>query len=204
MRAELRRRGVISARGETRLPRVLAATSVLESLGRAVAVDFGFGAFLEKFENYFGALATRVLVGLMGAAVVAACLSLIGRLVGSALDLFDQSTKNRVGDAFLVLQLLAIVWAAHSGVQGFRRMRLLREERDYLLQAKKAAAESQATLQETVVHKETILRDFNDVLSSAELILDEVIRLAQDRGEFTPEQADLLLSLRNTGLEKRP
>ena len=40
-------------------------------------MDFGFGAFLEKFEQRFGNFATTILLGLIGLTVVTACMSLI-------------------------------------------------------------------------------------------------------------------------------
>ncbi len=40
-------------------------------------MDFGFGTFLDKFEQFYGKWATRFLVGLIGASIVAFCLALI-------------------------------------------------------------------------------------------------------------------------------
>ena len=50
--------------------------SLLEGIGRAM-MDFGFGAFLEKFEAHFGKRPTKVLLILIGLAIVAATTSLI-------------------------------------------------------------------------------------------------------------------------------
>lgn len=161
-------------------------------------MDFGFGAFLEKFESYFGALATRVLVGLMGAAVVAACLSLIGRLVMSTVHLFDQSTKNRAGDVFLVAQLLALLWAGYTGVESYRRVKRLRREISYLRDAETASKETRATLEDTRELRERVSNETRETLAAAEIILGDIISLAVSRGEFTQEQADLLRSLQGT------
>ena len=47
-----------------------------ETVGRFV-VDFGFASLLDKFQEHYGRLATKLLVGLIGVAVVAVCLGLI-------------------------------------------------------------------------------------------------------------------------------
>lgn len=58
---------------------LIAPAKVFEAAGRTV-MDLGFGAFLEKFEEYCGRFATRVLVIMIGMAVCLWCGNLIYKL----------------------------------------------------------------------------------------------------------------------------
>lgn len=64
-----------------------------EIIGRFV-VDFGFGSLLDKFEEYFGRVATKGLVALVGLAVVAVCLNLIWEFTYPIIDWFTGTSAG--------------------------------------------------------------------------------------------------------------
>lgn len=54
-------------------------------------MDFGFGAFLDKFEDHFGRVATKLLLIAIGIAIIAVCASIIiTNVVDPLFELFDE------------------------------------------------------------------------------------------------------------------
>lgn len=76
-----------------------------------MAVDFGFGLFLEKFEEHYGKTTTKCLVGLIGVAVFAVCCNLIW---GFLAPIVGWTTNTAEGSS-----LVWMAWRALSFVAGF-------------------------------------------------------------------------------------
>lgn len=55
----------------------MSVLTLAETFGRRFVMDLGFGAFLEKFEEYAGKGATKCLVILIGSSVALVCANLI-------------------------------------------------------------------------------------------------------------------------------
>jgi hypothetical protein len=82
-------------------------------------MDFGFAAFLEKFESYYGKRATRAVLGLMGFTIVVACGSLIwSQLLRPSIDLVRGVSESGSGRIVNWLSTLwtALIWGAGLGV----------------------------------------------------------------------------------------
>jgi len=193
----------------TRLSAPFAAPSLWERVGRKAAMDFGFGAFLEKFETYFGKTLTRLMVGLMGTAVAAACLSLIGHLAITMMHLAKPGEQNRMGELVLLFQIVVLAWGAYAAINWHLQLRRFKRERaeippvaallDKTKELHQQVVESRAELFETT---EKMHRDFEENVVASELVLDQVIAVAIAQGAITQEQAEWLLSLRDTAPEK--
>lgn len=94
-------------------------------------MDFGFGSLLDKFEDHFGRLAAKILVGLVGLAVVAVCGSLIfNNMILPAYALYEQivspDKKLQVGSAIsTTVQLIGIIYVLYFAVQFWERRKEL-------------------------------------------------------------------------------
>jgi hypothetical protein len=175
----------------TRLTAALAAPTLSERVGRTAAMDFGFGAFLEKFEEYYGKTATRVLVGAMGAAVAAACISLVGHQLISAFHLANPGKQNRMEELFLILQVVTLIWAAFGSLTLYRRLRNLRAAREMYNETKRLH-------DEIVASKAEYVQKIDDTLTAAQIVLERATQSAVRLNLISQEQVDLLLSLLDT------
>lgn len=77
--------------------------AAIEGIGRRLLVDFGFGSFLEKFEEHFGKWPIRFLLLLIGLTATLACGKLIWEIALG--PLIDAITK-----AGLVVTALKAFW----------------------------------------------------------------------------------------------
>lgn len=88
-------------------------------------MDFGFGAFLEKFEQNFGRTALRCILILMAAAAVAFCLRLIVVTVAPVFHLVRSGTlgpPEQLWDTTINLLLLVFLLAGLSTERRISRM----------------------------------------------------------------------------------
>ena len=180
---------------QTRLRIAFVAPSFLERVGRKVAMDFGFGAFLEKFEEYYGKIATRVLVGAMGLAVFSACMSLVWKLLLGIEGLSDRkhmaSTWAAIDIATTVLFLVLALGFLVYFIKIVRENRQLTTVRSLSTQAHELVDEARVMTAEIV----KIIESASDTHAAAELVLIEAAKNALARGDLTQEQVDLIRSL---------
>ena len=84
-------------------------TGSIEKLGRRLLMDFGFGAFLEKFEEHFGKRASKGLVLLIGLCVALFCGQMIWTIaLGPAVSLATQAMSR--GNVWQIL--INVAWTA--------------------------------------------------------------------------------------------
>jgi len=73
---------------------------------RGVAVDFGFGSLIEKFEERFGKRITTALLAVVGLGIFAGCVGLIaGNLIKPGIDLYNATNWPAFKD-WLITQLI--------------------------------------------------------------------------------------------------
>ncbi|TIO14917.1 MAG: hypothetical protein E5X86_22615 [Mesorhizobium sp.] len=97
----------------------LSPFEVFERIGGFV-VDFGFASLLEKFEEHYGKRAGKVLVGLIGMAVVAVCFGVIWQFISPIIGWATETAEGtsavwfvwRAASAIVALVILAAGGAA--------------------------------------------------------------------------------------------
>ncbi|HEU4960800.1 MAG TPA: hypothetical protein VFT56_10350 [Sphingomonas sp.] len=177
-----------------RLSLIRTPASTFEGVGRAV-MDFGFGAFLEKFEQSFGERATKILLMLIGAAVAATTVSVIYNLaikplIGPIYRFFG----GLDGEWTLAFSIIFVVTALSSGagmgafyssIIVIRRYRRKMEAVEAVI--KRAEDLSKRTIETGEANK---------------LLFEEMAKRALNDNLITQETVDLLQSLVDTGSEK--
>ncbi len=69
-------------------------------------MDFGFGSFLEKFQEFYGKRATKVLVGAIGISVLVFCIGLVWSTVVDPVWNWTSDTVERSSTAYLFMKFL--------------------------------------------------------------------------------------------------
>lgn len=165
-------------------------------------MDFGFAAFLEKFEDHFGRAATKILLILIGLAIVAATGSIIlSTLIRPLLTLIPVSwpsawekIANLLWNALLLGGGIAVGFMIITGLHHARAG--LRLESG-IRQAKEVLAETEALrdqVQETV-------RQAEDVVAAGDLTVDQILVAALEKNMITQDQFKTLQSLRKSELK---
>jgi len=168
-------------------------------------MDFGFAAFLEKFEDHFGRLATKVILILIGLAIVSATGSIIWSTLIRPLAALIPLPGHSAWERITSLAWTALLIGGGIGV-GFEAIVVLHNARAgrrlafNIREAKEIIAETEAFRAQIL----DTMREAEDVLATGELAIDEVISEALGRGLITQDQAETLQSLRNTVTKKRP
>jgi len=162
-------------------------------------MDFGFAAFLEKFEEHFGRTATKIILILIGLAIVSATGSIIWNTLIKPLVGLLTMPGAPAWERLTHLAWTAILMGGGIGV-GFEAIAVLHNARAgrrlaaSLRETKEILAESEE-LQKKI--KETV-RQAEDVLTTGELTVERVIAEVVERGLVTPDQAAELRSLLDT------
>jgi hypothetical protein len=158
-------------------------------------MDFGFAAFLEKFEAYYGTRATKILVALMGAAVAASCLSLMGHMIFSGRSFLSTDTRDKLGFFLIIAQLAVLIAAGFALTHAYIIMRRLKSSRgeyekaqSYLDNAKMLVAESRDIADKTRIERKTII-------AAAQLVYERAIESAKANDLITTEEVELFKSL---------
>lgn len=147
-----------------------------EGLGRRLAVDFGFGAFLEKFEEQFGRRALKALLILVSLAVAVFCCQLIWQIALGPLTIL---MANALATGTIVEALVNIFWlgvALAAGIGAASQMSAsFASWRDYkrgqvLL---RRTVELEAELSEKVPMVENLTEEASAALTAARQILEE-------------------------------
>lgn len=166
-----------------------------ERIGRAV-MDLGFGGFLEKFESHFGPGLTKALLVLIGLAIAALCGSVIWEylLLPIAQTLPDPKTgpAYQFGKLVVITALfLMIVNQLLNLLDNYLKRGLRKRWREDIKEAERVFEETLRLRDEVQV----LRLEAADNAAAAELVLDEAILAALDRGLITQEQADELRDL---------
>lgn len=162
-------------------------------------MDFGFAAFLEKFEEHFGRAATKIILILIGLAIVSATGSIIWNTLIKPLAALLPMSGASAWERLTNLAWTAILIGGGIGV-GFEAIAVLYNARAGrrlaagLRETKEILAESEE-LQKKM--KETV-RQAEDVLTMGELTVERIITKGVERGLVTPDQASELRSLLDT------
>lgn len=170
-------------------------------------MDFGLGAFLEKFDEHFGPRWTKWLLVLIGISITLVCLGIIWRLgIQPVISVFG-AVGPFLTQWGIVIHAAAVGTAIGAGigiglmlVTMFRSAQLLRLHRaqkaefDALIDAAKAITKD----------AEKVAVGMEETTAHAELVIEQIIENGIKRGLLTPEQVDLLQSLVNTGLRTQP
>lgn len=179
-----------------RLSLAVAAILLLERVGRIV-MDFGFGAFLEKFEENFGRTATRGLLLLIGLAVAITMVSLIfssirpitSFLLNLISNIVDVNTLALIfflfGSSLSLVVFCIYAVISHQFIRAYYK-RKIAELRLLLDKAEEICKRSQ---------------DFN---SASRLLLEDVIHEGMTSGALSQEKVDLIQSLLSTESETPP
>lgn len=160
-------------------------------------MDFGFGAFLEKFEDHFGRAATKFLLALLGLAAVALAGSVVWNYLLEPMVAFlaefipgrETPRAEQFGRffIFLMLAMFGLNWSldlANHYLKARLNQRLLERTRE----ARQLLAEMQETRRLIGLDVE----EAGDHLVAARLCLDETVQSSLDKGLITAEQADEL------------
>lgn len=188
---------------DTRLMKIPAPSCFIEQLGRQFFMDFGFAAFLDKFEKYFGELMTRVLVGLMGLAVVSACISLFGALAFNIIGALSDGYQRPLRLGLLIFQIIMAPVGALLVIDLFRLKKQLVIAENTTNQARQSLTESQNILETMKLDNAEFKKYYSDQISGAQLILESAIASALKDHLVSREEVDQLRSLLGTVLEKQ-
>ena len=120
----------------------------LNNLVHRALMDFGFGKFLEMFEEHYGKRATKVLLGIISFAVLVFCLELIAKglflpLVSFLKDWGQPSTLDKFKE-YLIPALFAFIYTAISTYLFLFLMQkfLFEPKHNELMQEAKSAVET--------------------------------------------------------------
>jgi hypothetical protein len=169
-------------------------------------MEFGFGAFLEKFETHFGKRPTKVLLSLIGLAIVAATGSLIWHTalepIVSAI-VKDMPTRPRHGilNLFWLASVIGAGIAAGFGVAA--GLVFLLRGHIFKRHVKKLAKSREQT-DRILSRAEHIAKQLRDANAASSLLFDEMINIAKSRGIFTQYLVDEIQSLLDTESQKQP
>lgn len=167
-------------------------------------MDFGLGAFLEKFEQHFGAKWTRRLLIIVAVAIVSGAASgawtLIIKPVLGVFGLLPDAVTARQIPSLLFLGLqVAASFALASLILDARAKRLTIRHLEFLLTR---AEELNETLDDRLEQIAKMLDDIGDTDRAisenavvSKLLLEDIVNLARQRNIMTPEQVDEVLSL---------
>ncbi|HET9458771.1 MAG TPA: hypothetical protein VFO51_02165 [Sphingomicrobium sp.] len=185
-----------------------------EQIGR-VAMDLGFGGFLEKFENHFGSSVTKVLLVLIGLAVAVLCGSVIWAylLLPIAQMIPDPRSTRAYEIAKLILIILFFLMITNQLLglaDNYLKRRIRAQMRQKLAEANKLAGRAEKKLKEAraAVGEAKQIREeakqlhieTGDALAAADLLIERMFEAALEKGMITQEQADELRSLRDKPL----
>ena len=151
-------------------------------------MDFGFGAFLEKFQEYFGKLATRILVALMGLAVCSACLGVIWKLLSAV---STQTDKHHLSGIWSVATIVIMaVWVVFS-VSTFIENRKIKAHRKEMDQVSDILEYARSLNDETERQHKAAMDHYSASLLAYSATIDVIKR----SGQVTPETIELIQSL---------
>lgn len=177
----------------------------LERIGR-IAMDFGLGAYLEKFEEHFGPFWTRAMLTIVGFAIVVACGSVIyTNLISPALKGLGEIPPKPHSGTFYTLSaiwwVIVIVFALTTILMSIHTRQTdvqIRYAREAIEHANALAIEAKTSLDAV---NAAIGQGITDKMA-AMFILEDVILAATQDGLILPEQAEWLRSLLDTEPEK--
>ena len=158
-------------------------------------MDFGFGAFLEKFEAHFGRRMTKILPALIGVTVVTTCLGLISsQVINPMIQLLSPSWKR--GD-FLTL-MFSTFWIGVGCAVGVGLGKIL----EYLFVTRRIIR-LHGKISEIQNEHQTELENTKDKISALDIAIGAILESALSKGSITQETADLIQSLLDTVPEKQ-
>ena len=180
--------------------------SFLERVGRTM-MDFGFAAFLEKFEDHFGRPLTKVLLMLIGLAIISATCSIIwSTMLNPLLGLLSaQGPSSKSWDEFVRIGWIAVTIGGGVAL-GFELIVIVHNAkvgRRLRLEAKKTE-ELMDQARDLRDQMQTAVKEAGDMVSTASLTFETMIARGVEKELLTPDQAALLRSLADTAAKTPP
>lgn len=175
-----------------------------ERVGRAV-MDLGFGGFLEKFEQHFGAGITKALLILIGLTVASLCGSVIWTYLLLPIAQLLPDPKSGPAYQFAKLTLIvALFLMMVNQLLDLANNYLKRKLRTRLREKVERAERLMVELNEARAEAEALHSQLVDCSAAARLVLEEAINTAVGRELITVEQADELRELAKTPASDDP
>jgi hypothetical protein len=168
--------------GWTRLAEGFAARwfSIPYLAGLKIMMDFGFGAFLNKFEEYYGKRATKVLVGVLGLTAVGLAMSMLASNVVTPVYNWIAGSPDAFSDAWsFVLSLATAVYVA----------------------VVMASAMNAINIKRKIYELNELNEDVNNNLSEARSIHNQVVRDRRGTRTILEKLQLAIYSLRNVSNE---
>lgn len=160
-------------------------------------MDFGFGAFLEKFEENFGKSITRILLILIGVAVFSTASSIIYNLTVRPIANLVYKLLGEESGNWLLVVVVAFSLTLFSAI-----VSLIAATASWISARHYARLYSRA--RGVVENAERIERRLLDTHAANLLLLEDHINYRLKDGSISQDEADLILSLAGIGLEAAP
>lgn len=181
-------------------------------------MDFGFAGLVDKFEDYFGRKVTKALLVLIAATVVSACMALIWKtflnpLISTATKMFPAISSVHKWMALFELAVqiglglglgLTIFYAAEKYLI-IARLRRLESRYEAAIEKQRRGFHKDKEYMERAGIDLGILEqrldELKDILSSNQLIVEEVVNRLVHDGQLNEQQAAEILSITNIAPE---
>ena len=169
-----------------------------ETVGRRIAVDFGFGALLDKIEEHFGKGVLKVFLVLIGLAVALFCGKMIWEIALGPLTTFLIST---VANGQWIKALVQIFWMAIAVALGVGLASLISANlmswRDYK-RGKELLGQTKElhdVIKANIAEARSAITDSNEITQRARQVLMEATALR--------EEAETIVTNAEASLAKR-